>query len=269
MSVDRYQPQAGTTGVVTADQGTDHTAVAQTELQAAVLLARQFARDEEAVWERALRTCRRPSFAEQAMYAIPRGGTTVRGPSVYLARELARLWGNIRYGSEIIADTATHRTVRVWAWDIEANTRVAEDVTMAKLVARKRGGKETVMVEPTEIELREMTARQAAIATRNCLLRLLPADLVEACCEAAEQTLRAATSKQRPAVIEQLVQSYARFSVTPQMIEAYIGRPLAQVTDEQLTDLRRVYRALADGQATWGELTDAADGGLASDGSGR
>lgn len=259
MSVDKYHPQAGSTGMVMAEQGTDHTAIAQTELQAAVLLARQFVRDEESVWERALAACRRPSFAEQAMYAIPRGGTTVRGPSVYLARELARIWGNIRYGSEIIADTPTHRTVRVWAWDIEANTRVAEDVTMAKLIARKRG-KETVMVEPTEIELREMTARQAAIATRNCLLRLLPADLVEACCEAAEQTLRAATSRQRPTVIEQLVQSFSKFAVTPEMIEAYIGRPLSQVTDEQLTDLRRVYRSLADGQGTWGELTDAGGG---------
>src|SRR3990167_6102664 len=60
------------------------------EVQAAVILARKFPRDEERTYSKLLRSCGRVSSAEAASYSFPRGGATVSGPSVNIAREAAR-----------------------------------------------------------------------------------------------------------------------------------------------------------------------------------
>jgi len=76
--------------------------VAQTraaqEVQAAVLLAKRFPRNETDAIARILQACKRKSLAEQSQYAYPRGGTKVEGPSIRLAEVLAQNWGNIESG---------------------------------------------------------------------------------------------------------------------------------------------------------------------------
>src|SRR5690625_3214268 len=68
----------------------------EAELKGAIFLAREFPRDEFKAYNQIVKTCARPNFAENALYSFPRGGQTVKGPSVQLAREIARCWGNIR-----------------------------------------------------------------------------------------------------------------------------------------------------------------------------
>src|SRR5690606_32675204 len=75
----------------------------EAEMKSAIFLARQFPRDEAAAYTKIIKSCRRPTFAEGAMYRFPRGGQQVEGPSVQLAREIARCWGNIRYGLRIVS----------------------------------------------------------------------------------------------------------------------------------------------------------------------
>src|ERR1700747_3455088 len=70
----------------------------QFEIQSAIIIARRFPRNEDQAFEKLMRACRRLSFAEDAAYAFPRGDQKVEGPSVNLAREAARVWGNIRHG---------------------------------------------------------------------------------------------------------------------------------------------------------------------------
>ena len=96
-----------------------------TETPAASLAARQeaevkmlsmhavsYRRDEATAVARLDAALRRPNFADKAAYRYPRGGTTVEGPSIYLARELARVFGNIRHGVEILAVTPTEVHIR-------------------------------------------------------------------------------------------------------------------------------------------------------------
>jgi len=68
----------------------------QHEIQAAIISAKKFPRDENQAYAKAIKSVQRPSMAESATYNFPRGGKSISGPSVDLARELARCWGNIR-----------------------------------------------------------------------------------------------------------------------------------------------------------------------------
>jgi hypothetical protein len=169
-------------------------AMARHEIEGAIVIARRFPRDEEAARARVMASCSRPTFAALATYAYPRGGKTVEGPSVRLAREIARSWGNLRYGCDMIHDDPETRTVRGWAWDVETNTRESQDATFAKLIFRKQGG----WIVPDERELRELTGKHGSLCVRNCLLHVLPPDLIEDALATAARTLRDPTAARPP-----------------------------------------------------------------------
>lgn len=59
------------------------------EVQAAMVIAKKFPRDEVQSFNRIMRACQRKTLAEQAMYEYPRGGTKVTGPSIRLAEAMA------------------------------------------------------------------------------------------------------------------------------------------------------------------------------------
>src|SRR5690606_36069410 len=68
------------------------------EVQAAMVIAKRFPRDENTAFARIMRACKRKQLAEAAIYAYPKGGTNVQGPSIRLAEALAQAWGNIDFG---------------------------------------------------------------------------------------------------------------------------------------------------------------------------
>ena len=68
------------------------------EAQAAMVIAKQFPRNEIKALDRILNACARPGLAEAALYTYSRGGTEITGPSIRLAEALAQNWGNIQFG---------------------------------------------------------------------------------------------------------------------------------------------------------------------------
>src|SRR5215207_7367078 len=68
----------------------------QFEIQSAIVLAKRFPRNEDQSFQKLMKACGRTTFAEEAEYSFPRGGSMVKGPSVFLAREAARVRTNIR-----------------------------------------------------------------------------------------------------------------------------------------------------------------------------
>ena len=84
------------------------------EVQVAMVAAKRFPRDEVAAYNRILQDCQRQSLAEKAMYEFPRGGQIVTGPSVHLAKTLARCWGNIDSGFKVLEQSAKESTVMAY-----------------------------------------------------------------------------------------------------------------------------------------------------------
>ena len=93
------------------------------EVQVAMIAAKKFPRDEVAAYNRILQDCQRTSLAEKAMYEYPRGGQVITGPSIHLARTLARGWGNVDAGFKVLEQTAKKSTVMAYCWDLETNYR--------------------------------------------------------------------------------------------------------------------------------------------------
>lgn len=222
----------------------------KTEIESAIIVAKRFPRDEAAAYTRIMRSCDRAGFAEGARYAFPRGGATVTGPSVQMARELARCWGNIRYGLRIVDVTDDQVHIRGYALDLETNNYVEVEDRFAKLVQRKRGGR-TEWVSPDERDLRELVNRRGAICVRNALLQLLPPDVVEDAVRAAEATIRKAASgelkQDRQAAIRRLALAFDGLGVTTEMLTDHLGHELDLITEEELADLRGVYASIRDG----------------------
>lgn len=224
-------------------------AMAQREIEGAIMVAQRFPRNEDTAFERVMRSCERYRFAELARYSFPRGGQQVEGPSVNLAREIARCWGNIRYGVDVIHDDADSRTIRAWAWDVQTNTRRSQDATFRKLMFRKGKG----WVAPDERDLREVTNKHGETAVRNCLLHLVPPDLVDDAMVACKETMRKDAAKDPDEARKKLIRAFQHVGVTVEDLEMYLGHPVRQVTAEEIADLRGVWSSISDGNSTWKE----------------
>lgn len=247
-----------TTGAVaeqTAErQVGSESASREQEIRAMVAVAKRFPRDEEAAFRALMKAAERPDFAEEAAYSFPRGDKTVTGPSIVLAREAKRLWGNIKGGLLVIADDEETRHIRGYAWDQEHNTyEEAEDV-FRKLVFRKGKG----WIVPDERDLRELTNRRGAILVRNCILALVPKDWVDAVLAQCAVTLQGSASADLPATRQKALQAFAELGIKTADLERKLGHAFADTTAEELAELRGIYRSISDGHSKWSEYVAGA-----------
>jgi hypothetical protein len=223
----------------------------QTEIQSAIVSAKHFPRNEVAASLQVSKSFARVGLAECARYQFPRGGKTITGPSVDCARELARLWGNMRYGIRIVSQTEDHVHIRGFAIDLETNASTEYEDQFKRLVQRKGRDGETRWIEPDERDLRELIGRRGAILVRNAILSLLPPDLVDGALQTADKTLRGVASGQLKASREDVVKNLAsRFDVlgvSVAMLEGFLGHALADANADEVADLKAIGKSLADG----------------------
>lgn len=243
---------------------------AMAEIQAAVLMAMRYPRNEDDAHGRLMKSCTRPSFQEAARYKYPRGDTQISGPSVHLARESARCWRNIRYGFIVIYEDEQRVQLRGYAWDLETGLKVEQDAAFRKLIYRKRGG----WIKPDERELRELINKHGAIAERNCILKVLPPWLTEDAENSCVENQRKKINDNLDQSKRDILAAFAPFNVLGSMIEEYLGHVLTEVTAEEIADLRGMYSAIRDGHTRWSEFVDqkrdaeaAATGAAPADGS--
>jgi hypothetical protein len=224
-------------------------AMARHEIEGSIVIAQRFPRNEDEAFGRVMKSCSRFSMAAMATYSYPRGGAKIEGPSVNLAREIARCWGNIRYGADIVQDDEDSRTVRGWAWDVQTNTKETQDATFKKLVYRKKGG----WIKPDERDLRELTNKHGAICVRNALLHLVPPDLVDEALQAAKRTLEQGVSEDVEGHRHKMIKAFGTLGVSVADLELYLGHELRHATTPEIADLRTVYKSIADGNSAWSE----------------
>ena len=224
----------------------------QGEIQAACVLARSNPRNPSAAMNEIGMSCKRPTFADKATYRFPRGGREVAGPSIDFAREMARCWGNIRYGLRVITEDDDRVHIEGFAYDIQTNARCQFEDKFAKKIQRRRGG-ETLWITPDERDLRELVNRRGAICVRNAILSLIPSDIIDAAMDMCKDT-RVASAKgelqtDRSTAIKNISLSFQDIGVTAEMIEDYLGHSLNQISDEDVENLRGVYKSIADGNS--------------------
>jgi len=137
------------------------------EVQALVLVAQKCPRDEVRAHKKIMDAAKRKTLAEGAMYAYPRGGQIVKGPSIRTAETIAKYWGNITYGiKELSQDNRSHFSeVMAYAWDLESNVRQEKVFKVPHRRDTKKGS--SILTDSRDIY--ELTANMGARRVRACI----------------------------------------------------------------------------------------------------
>lgn len=223
------------------------------EVQASIILAKQFPRDQRAAYERIMIACQRPSLAESALYSYSKGGTAVTGPSIRLAEAIAQSWGNLSFGIKELEQRNGESTVLAYAWDMETNTRQEKVFQVKHIRSTKKGT--YALDDPREIY--ELTANQGARRLRACILGVIPGDVIDAAVDQCENTMKAKADVSTEG-IKKLLAAFEPLGVTKTQIEARIQRNLDSITPAQVVGLKKIYASLRDGMSSVGDWFDMA-----------
>lgn len=109
--------------------------------------------------------------AESCIYAIPRDGKVISGPSVRLAEICITAYGNIHAAARVLEAEERHIVAMGIVWDIEKNVRVAIEVKR-RITGKggRRFGDDMIAVTG---------AAAASIAYRNAAFKVIPRALVD------------------------------------------------------------------------------------------
>jgi hypothetical protein len=233
---------------------------AMAEVQAAVVMARQFPRDELQAMRRMEIACGQQALADRANYRYPRGKDPetgkplyVTGASVHLARELARCWGNVQYAvAELRRDYDQHHSeVLAYAWDLESNVRAsaifvvphARDVTRDKVP--------TTMELPALRDVYENNANMGARRVREQIFAVLPVWYRERALTVVGKTLAGSSTVPLPERIANMISQWdAKYRLTTARLETKLGRLVRDWTEQDLALLRVVWESLGRGEVT-------------------
>jgi hypothetical protein len=228
------------------------------EVQAAMVIAKRFPRNEYEAYNRIMKACERRILAENAMYEYPRGGTKVTGPSIRLAEVLAQNWGNIDFGILELEQKAGESTVMAYAWDLETNVRQTKVFTVKH--ERKARGSITKLTDPRDIY--EMVANQGARRLRACILGIIPGDIVDAAVEKCKETLVKGYKEPLSDRIRKMISVFDKeFQVSQAMLEKFIGCSADAFSENDFVRLVGVYKSLRDGMAKREDYFDIRTGG--------
>jgi hypothetical protein len=218
------------------------------EVQAAVVVAQQRPRNIDGALDEMRRSCAQKRLAERAFYAFPRAGETISGASVYLARELARVWGNIQYGIHELRrdDAGGYSEMQAWAWDLQTNTRTASTF----VVPHKRDTRNGVKVLTDMRDIYESNANAGARRVRECIFAVLPPWFTGEAEELCSSTLSAGSPEELAEKIDKAVAAYERRGVSLGRLERKLGRPRDRWAGREFAHLDVLFGSLKRNEIT-------------------
>lgn len=229
-----------------------------------------------------LDACKRPAFAEGALYRVKRGkkkddasgrwvDNFIEGLSIRFAEQALNSWRNVDVSAVTAWEDESNRLIRITVTDLETNLSYTDEAMLTKTVERKqvREGQEVIaeretsdggkvfIVRCTDEELANKVNAAKSKAIRNSGLRLIPQDILEEAESAIRQTIEKGGTDPREGV-KKLVDAFAPLGVAPSMLEEYLGHSLEQITPREIKDLRGIFAAIRDGEARWSDYVQQA-----------
>jgi hypothetical protein len=230
------------------------------EVQAKLLMAQQFPRDQVQAMDNILNAFTRPRLAEVAKYQFSRGGSEVDGPSIRSAETIAQNWGNMEFGFREVArgrgtDGVTYSEVEAFAFDLQSRTRRQLQFQVRHWRDTKKGGYPI----KDERDIYELMSNMAQRRVRACILAIVPGDVIDAAMEQAEITLKSKADTS-PEAMQKMIDAFAPFGVSKDHIEKRIQRRLESIQPAQVVSLKKIYASLRDGMsaaADWFEVEES------------
>lgn len=213
------------------------------EAQGQLVLAKKFPRDMNEAFAEIVSACKQKGLAAVAFYTVPRAGSKVTGPSIRLAEEIARVYGNFQYGHRELSRSDTKSEVEVYAWDMEKNNRSVRQLT----VMHTRDTRDGQMSLRDQKDIDDKIANVASKQVRGRILALVPKWFVETAIEECRKTIAGDNKAPIEQRIRDMVIAFGQFGVTVHHLESYLGHPLDKTLPDELADLTGVYNAIREG----------------------
>lgn len=226
------------------------------EIQAGLVVAKKFPRDQNFAYQQIIEACKRRGLAEEATYVYPRGGTTITGASIRLLEVIAQNWGNFNCGVIELEQTNGESQMMAYAWDLQTN--FYDSKTFVVPHDRKAGGKVEKLTDPRDIY--EHTANLAARRKRSCMEAVIPRDIIDDAIAQCEKTLKS-NSEPLADRIRKMVLAFADFGVNVAMMEKRLGHKLEASIEQELVSLRKIYTSLKDAMSKREDWFDVNAGG--------
>ncbi len=184
--------------------------------------------------------------ASTCSYSLPRGGKTITGASVHLAKILAQNWGNLRIEAKVVSIDAKHITSQAVAFDLENN--LAIKVEVKRSITDKYGKRYSD-------DMITMTGNAGnSIAMRNAILSVIPKAVVDKVYNEAKKTITGDISDnskliaKRKQVLDAFKDVYA---VTEAEVLKVIGKAtIDHIDSDNLVTLIGIGQAIKDGDTT-------------------
>lgn len=231
-------------------------------VKAQVIMAKQFPRDPAYAMTRILEECKRPTLAERATYSFPRGNETVTGPSIRLAEVMARNFGNMTYGYEVLERRPAQgkakpgsSIIRAYAWDLETNLLIDRQFEVKHWRSTRSGG----YAITDDRDIYELEANMSARRIRACILQMIPGDVTDAAVAACRKTASSgiiemmANLETRAKLISQMLRIYAKMGVTQDDLEDALNAKVDNWTADTMLKLKEMKNSLEDGTVTMGD----------------
>ena len=180
--------------------------------------------------------------ASGCMYALPRDGKKIEGPSARFAEIVLSCWTNCRAGGRVVAEERDFVVAQGSLMDLERNTAVAFE-TKRRITTSdgRRYGDDMIGV----------TGNAAvAIVFRNAVLKGIPKAFWLPVYEAVRKTIigEASTLKERR---EAMLADFMKMGVTGQMIFDLLSvKGIEDVGGEEMLTLKGLFTAIKDGDTT-------------------
>ena len=231
--------EAAKTAILVSQAAAIEQARAVAEVQAAVTVAQNRPRDENHADAQMTESCSKLALANRAFYSVPNRGN---GPTVHLARELARIWGNIDYGVRELRrdDAAGESEIQAFAWDQQTNTRTTR--TFIAPHARMKGRNRQALTDLGDIYLSNQNV--GARAVRECIFAVLPAPFTEKAQDLCRHTLEHGEGEPLESRIPKMVEAFDGIGISLARLEAKIGRPKDKWQATDVAQMRIAYSSI-------------------------
>lgn len=235
-------------------------------VEARYVMALRNPRNWDQVRSDTLAECKRPSFADnKSVYYIKPIGQGVEGLGVRFVESALRHMRNVLIDPIMIFEDDAKEIHRVSVTDLEANITYSGDVKVSKTVERSKPaddggyisvrmnsyGKKVYTIPAQDDDLLNKRGALISKAVRTLGLRIIPGDIQDEAI-AIIKAVRLNGAAQDPAgERKKIVDAFSDIGVKAVDLVSYLGHAIDQCSPTEILNLRGVYGAIRDGEATW------------------
>lgn len=187
--------------------------------------------------------------AKSCGYALPRGGKTIQGPSVHLARIIAQNWGNLRVEAKV--KEITYKEVISEAICFDLQTNVAIKVEVRRKITNKQG-------QRFNEDMITVTGNAAnSVALRNAVFNVVPRSIVDKVYKEAKNMMTGDISSEAQLIKrrnEALQHFKDKYSATEKEVLEVLGiGSMNAIRQDEIITLLGLAQAIEDGDTTANE----------------